>query len=45
MLLADSTWLVYSIWTKQWALMIQSLVLMVFALQGIDNWKKRGIDL
>ncbi len=45
MLAADATWLVYSLKTHQWALTVQSLVLMKFAYDGIQNWKKEGIRL
>lgn len=45
MVAADLTWLTYSIMTKQWALTLQSLVLIKFALDGIQNWKKVNIPL
>jgi len=40
---ADVTWLTYSILTKQYALAIQSVVLLVIGLSAIRNWRKKGI--
>ncbi len=42
---ADITWLVYSLLTKQYALAIQSVVLLVIGLTAIRNWKLEGIKL
>lgn len=42
---ADLCWLGYSVYTKQWALTLQSIVLIKFAMDGIKNWKKEGIEL
>lgn len=43
MVAADLIWLGYSVYTKQWALTLQSLVLIKFSLDGIKNWRKEGI--
>ena len=45
MVAADISWLIYSILTEQWALSVQSLVLIKFSLDGIKNWKREGIKL
>lgn len=45
MLAADFTWLTYSLLTKQWALAIQSVVLLCICLSAIKNWKLKGIKL
>lgn len=45
MIMADLLWLFYSIMTKQWALTVQSLVLISFSLNGIKNWSREGIRL
>ena len=42
---ADITWLIYSILTKQYALAVQSLVLLVIGVTAIRNWKQKGIEL
>lgn len=41
---ADITWLTYSLLTKQWALSLQSVVLLVIGLTAIRNWKLKGIE-
>lgn len=41
---ADVTWLIYSILTKQWALSIQSVILLTIGLSAIKNWKNKKID-
>lgn len=43
MLVADVLWLLYSLLTHQWALTLQSIVLIRFSIQGIRNWKEKGI--
>lgn len=43
MLAADLTWLTYSVLTEQYALTLQSIVLVSFAISAIKNWKKEGI--
>lgn len=40
---ADITWLTYSICTKQWALALQSLVLLTIGLSAVNNWTKQNI--
>lgn len=42
---ADITWLVYAISTKQYALGIQSIILLTIGLSAIRNWRKQGIKL
>lgn len=42
-ILADCTWLAYGLLTKQWAIVIQSVILLKFALSAVKNWKKEGI--
>lgn len=42
---ADLTWLLYSVLTHQWALTLQSIVLIKFAVEGIRNWRREGIKL
>lgn len=41
---ADITWLVYAISTKQYALGIQSTILLTIGLSAIRNWRKQGIQ-
>lgn len=41
---ADITWLVYAISTKQYALGIQSIILLTIGLSAIRNWRKQGIQ-
>lgn len=43
MLAADLTWLTYSLLTKQWALSLQSIVLLCICISAIYNWRKKGI--
>jgi drug/metabolite transporter (DMT)-like permease len=43
MLGADLTWLTYSIITGQYALTLQSLVLISLAVKAIKNWNREGI--
>jgi len=40
---ADITWLTYSLLTRQWALAIQSVILLTIGLSAIRNWKRQGI--
>lgn len=42
---ADITWLIYSCLTLQWALAIQSLVLLIIGISAVKNWKEKGIPL
>lgn len=42
---ADTTWLAYSLTTHQWALALQSVVLLGIGLSAIKNWKQKGIEL
>lgn len=44
MIAADCTWLTYALLTRQWALVIQSLVLLKFAVSATKNWRKEGIS-
>lgn len=41
---ADITWLVYAISTQQYALGIQSIILLTIGLSAIRNWRKQGIQ-
>lgn len=45
MLFADLTWLTYALLTNQFALAIQSVVLLCICLSAIKNWKRQGIKL
>lgn len=40
---ADLTWLIYAVFTGQWALALQSIVLLRFALSAVRNWKRNNI--
>jgi hypothetical protein len=40
---ADITWLIYSASTSQWALALQSAVLLCIGISAIRNWKKENI--
>lgn len=42
---ADLTWLTYALWTHQYALAIQSVVLLVICFTAIKNWRKENISL
>lgn len=42
---ADCTWLVYAIATNQYALGIQSIILLTIGISAIRNWRKQGIEL
>lgn len=42
---ADICWLIYSIYTSQYALAAQSLVLLIIGISAIKNWTKKGIPL
>lgn len=42
---ADCTWLVYSLGVGQWALALQSIVLLCIGISAIRNWTKKGIPL
>lgn len=42
---ADITWLVYAISTQQYALGIQSLVLLCIGITAVRNWKQKGIEI
>lgn len=43
MLAADITWLTYAVITGQWALAVQSIVLLTLAISAIRNWRKKGV--
>ena len=40
---ADLTWLTYSIITKQWALALQSIVLLTIGITAVRNWRAKTI--
>lgn len=40
---ADLTWLAYSMITKQWALTLQSIVLLTIGLFAVKNWSEKNI--
>jgi len=40
---ADILWLIYSLTTEQYALSLQSIILLVIGLTAIKNWKRQGI--
>jgi hypothetical protein len=40
---ADSAWLIYACLTKQYALAIQSVILLTIGLSAIRNWRKSNI--
>lgn len=42
---ADITWLTYGLLTEQWALAIQSIVLLCIGISAVKNWKQKGIEL
>lgn len=42
---ADLTWLTYALISEQWALAVQSIVLLTIGLSAIRNWTKKGIPL
>lgn len=44
-LCADITWLIFSLGTENYALAIQSFILMCIAISAIKNWTKEGIEL
>jgi hypothetical protein len=44
-LMADFTWLVYSLLTKQYALTIQSTILFMIGVSAVNNWRRKGIEL
>lgn len=41
---ADVTWLTYSLITGQYALSLQSVVLLMIGLTAIRNWRAKGIE-
>lgn len=41
---ADITWLIYSVLTEQWALSVQSAILLIIGLTAIRNWKNKNIE-
>jgi hypothetical protein len=43
-LAADTTWFIYAIYTKQYALALQSAILFVIGVSAVQNWKKTGIN-
>lgn len=40
---ADITWLTYSLITKQYALALQSVVLLTIGLSAVKNWRAKNI--
>lgn len=40
---ANVTWLIYSLFAGQYALTVQSLVLLVIGLSAIRNWRRNKI--
>lgn len=44
-LAADLTWFIYAIFTKQYALALQSTVLFCIGCSAVINWKRKGIPL
>ena len=42
---ADCVWLIYSILTKQWALTVQSIILLKLNIDGVINFTKKGIEV
>ena len=40
---ADCTWLIYSLLTKQYAITVQSVILLMIGLSAIRNWRKNNI--
>lgn len=42
---ADLTWLTYSLITHQYALALQSVVLLTICFAAIKNWRRQGIEL
>ncbi len=42
---ADISWLIFSLGTENYALALQSFVLMCIAFSAIKNWKREGIPL
>lgn len=44
-LAADLTWFIYSIFTQQYALALQSAVLFTIGLTAVRNWTAKGIEL
>lgn len=42
---ADCTWLLYAAITGQWALGIQSIVLLTIGISAVRNWKRQNIPL
>lgn len=42
-LAADITWLTYAIITQQWALGIQSVVLLCIGISAVRNWRREKI--
>lgn len=42
---ADLAWLVYGTLTAQWALAIQSVILLSIGISAISNWKAKGIPV
>ncbi len=45
LLLADFTWLTYSLFTHQYPLTAQSIVLSTLNIMAIRNWRAKGIEL
>lgn len=42
---ADIVWFTYAIYTKQYALALQSTVLFIIGVTAVRNWKAQGIGL
>jgi len=40
---ADVTWFVYGVLTAQYALMVQSTILLCIGLSAVRNWRKENI--
>ncbi len=44
-LAADATWFTYAIFTGQYALAIQSVILFTIGISAVKNWRKNKIPL
>jgi len=40
---ADITWLIYSLLSHQYALSLQSIVLLTIGISAVNNWKSKNI--
>lgn len=43
MIAADSLWVIYAVFTKQWALAAQSAALLYISTKSIANWRREWI--